>query len=191
MLVAPTPGRFASSQLDRAFRAERNEALHRVLRRLPDDFVAPLIEGLEGADVITPGKLFAGESGGCAVGVTLRAMEPSYRGRWLLLGRSRSIRGFRRLLAQRVPHLYALEQVFDRSVVLARARHPEANEAEVALAVARWVADEARAELVLREMKADWLNQAVAGLTALAGPSEDGLEGVDHHGVELAACGAP
>jgi hypothetical protein len=157
---------FGSQDLSRSFRAARNQALHRVLRRLPYDFIVALIEGLEGADVIAPGKLFAGESGGCAVGVTLRALDRSYRGRWVMWGRSRSIRGFRRELAREVPHLYALEQVFDRSVLLAAQGHPAAPRRQVAKAVARWVADEARAELVLRELDSDWLNRAVGEVEA-------------------------
>jgi hypothetical protein len=157
---------FTSAQLERGFRAERNEALHRVLRRLPDDFIVALIEGLEGADVITPGRLFAGERGGCAVGVTLRALDPeSFMGRWVMWGRSRSVVGFRRRLAKRVGYLYALEQVFDRSVELARARHPLAAPDEVALAVAAWVATEAVTELVLREMRSDWLQRIVDEIT--------------------------
>jgi hypothetical protein len=155
---------FGSKDLPRGFRAERIEALHRVLRKLPDDFIVALIEGLEGADVITPGKLFAGESGGCAVGVTLRALDPeSFGGRWVIWGRSRSVIGFRRRLAKRVKHLYALEQVFDRSVKLARARNPLSSGREVAMAVAVWVADEARTELVLREMNSEWMERALRG----------------------------
>lgn len=111
---------FTSANLPRGFRAERNEALHHVLRSLPYDFIVAMIEGLEGADVITPGKLFAGERGGCVVGVTLRALDPDCRGRWVIWGKGRSVCGFRRRLAIRVPHLYALGQVFDRSVELAR-----------------------------------------------------------------------
>jgi hypothetical protein len=152
---------FASRHLTRSFRGERNQALHRVLRRLPYDFLVALIEGLEAADVIVPGKLFAGDRGGCAVGVTLRALDPSYRGRWVMWGRSRSIVGFRRRLARRVPYLYALEQVFDRSVRLALERSPEAPPGQVAKAVAQWVADEARTELVLREMNSEWLDRVI------------------------------
>lgn len=63
--AAPT---FGPRDIYRSFRAERNVALHRVLKRLPDPFIVALIEGLEQADVITPGRLFSGERGGCAVG---------------------------------------------------------------------------------------------------------------------------
>jgi len=161
---------FDSTDLTRAFRAERNDALHRVLKRLPYDFLVALIEGLEGADVITPGKLFSGDSGGCAVGVTLRALDPDrYQGRWVMWGRSRSILGFRRRLAKRVPHLYALEQVFDRSVDLATARHPGAPAEDVARAVGHWVAYEARTELVLREMNSEWLDRVVEQLQSTRG----------------------
>ena len=78
---------FQARHIYRSFRAERNQALHHVLGRLPDEFIVALIEGLEGADVITPGRLFAGHRGGCAVGVTLRAIDPGYRGRKLVWGR--------------------------------------------------------------------------------------------------------
>ena len=162
---------FTSVDVPRGFRAERNEALHPVLRRLPDEFIVAMIEGLEGADVITPGKLFSGERGGCVVGVTLRALDPSYRGRWVMWGKSRSVHGFRRRLARRVSHLYALEQVFDRSVEMARAGFPAVPPDEVATAVAAWVADEARTELVLREMRSDWLNRVIDEIGASARPA--------------------
>jgi hypothetical protein len=146
-------------EICRRFRAERNEGLHRVLRGLPGDFIIALVEGLEGADVITPGRLFAGGSGGCAVGVTLRRVEPDFRGsgtlrRWR---RKRSIQELYRGLAKSIPHLHALEHVFDRSVRLYRARNPQLDKEDVARAVALWVAAEARAELLLRELDADWL----------------------------------
>lgn len=146
-------------EICRRFRAERNEGLHRVLRGLPGDFIVALVEGLEGADVITPGRLFAGGSGGCAVGVTLRRVEPDFRGsgtlrRWR---RKRSIQELYRGLAKSIPHLHALEHVFDRSVRLYGARNPQLKKDDVARAVALWVAAEARAELLLRELDADWL----------------------------------
>jgi hypothetical protein len=146
-------------KISRRFRAERNEGLHRVLRGLPSDFIVALIEGLEGADVITPGRLFAGESGGCAVGVTLRVVEPDFRGsgrlrRWR---RRKSIGELYRGVAKSIPHLHALEHVFDRSVDLCWAQNPHLPQAEIAKEVALWVAAEARAELLLRELKADWL----------------------------------
>jgi hypothetical protein len=99
MAAAPPP--FTPRDIYRSFRADRNVALHRVLRRLPDTFIAALAEGLEQADVITPGRLFAGQSGGCAVGVTLRVLYPKYRGRRLLWGRRlrRSVIRLRRGLA--------------------------------------------------------------------------------------------
>ena len=97
--------------------------------------------------------------------MTLRALYPSYRGRWMMWGRSCSVMGFRRHLGKRVTHLYALEQVFDRSVELARKRYPAASRKQVAKAVAQWVADEARTELVLREMHSDWLDRATSELT--------------------------
>jgi hypothetical protein len=152
---------FEPSDIGLGFRAERNQSLHLVLRGLPRRFVVGLIEGLEMADVITPGRLFTSSSGGCAVGVTLRALDPSLRGRRLQWGRRRSVVGWRRELAKEIPLLFALEQVFDRTVRLARRRYPHAPEREVAKAVALWVADEARTELLMREMHAEWLEELV------------------------------
>ncbi|HEX2129512.1 MAG TPA: hypothetical protein VHF58_09885 [Solirubrobacterales bacterium] len=150
---------FGPRDIYRSFRAERNVALHRVLKRLPDQFIVALIEGLEQADVITPGQLFAGERGGCAVGVTLRVLFPKYRGRRRLRGRRlhRSVMRLRRELAYEVSHLFALEQVFDRSVLLLQERFSEVPPQDVAKATALWIAGEARTELVLREMNSDWL----------------------------------
>jgi hypothetical protein len=161
------------SQIPQRFRAERNEGLHRVLRGLPSDFVVALIEGLEGADVITPGQLFAGDSGGCAVGVTMRVVEPDFRGsgtlrRWR---RKRSIQELYRGVARSIPHLHGLEQVFDRSVDLYWAHNPHLPQREAAKAVALWVAAEARAELLLRELRADWL-EAIAAEKADARDSD-------------------
>ena len=154
---------FEVRHIYRAFRAERNQALHRVLGRLPYEFVIALIEGLEGADVITPGRLFAGDRGGCAVGVTLRAIDPEYRGRRLVWGRRlrRSIVNLRRSLAREVRHLYALEQVFDRSVYMLQEQFPHLDGDSIALATAHWVAGEARTELLLREISSDWMQDLV------------------------------
>ena len=154
--------KFQARHIYRAFRAERNQALHHVLGKLPDDFIVYLIEGLEGADVITPGRLFAGDRGGCAVGVTLRALDPdSYRGRRLLWGRRlrRSIFRLRRSLAREIRHLYALEQVFDRSVFMLQEEFPHVPGEQIAEATAHWVAGEARAELLLREMNSEWIER--------------------------------
>lgn len=157
------PTDFGTKDIYRSFRAERNQALHPVLRRLPFDFIVALIEGLEGADVITPGSLFAGRRGGCAVGVTLRALDPGLRGRRLIWGRRlrRSIRRLRRSLAREVPHLYALEHVFDRSVLMLQAQFPHVPASKVAEATALWVAGEARAELILRELNSEWLDSVL------------------------------
>jgi hypothetical protein len=155
---------FTARDIYRSFRADRNVALHRVLRRLPDRFITALAEGLEQADVITPGRLFAGHSGGCAVGVTLRVLYPKYRGRRLLLGRRlhRSVSKLRRTLARDVDHLYALEEVFDRSVLLLQEHFEHVPPDQVAEATAHWIAGEARTELLLREMKSGWLDEIVA-----------------------------
>jgi hypothetical protein len=166
MADAP-PQQFTARDIYRSFRADRNVALHRVLRRLPDRFIAALAEGLENADVITPGRLFAGHSGGCAVGVTLRVLYPKYRGRRLVWGRRvrRSVSKLRRHLARDVDHLYALEEVFDRSVLLLQEQFAHVPPERVAEATAHWIAGEARTELLLREMNSGWLDEIVA-LTA-------------------------
>jgi hypothetical protein len=158
-MATQAPEQFEVRHIYRSFRAERNQALHRVLGRLPYEFIVGLIEGLEEADVITPGRLFAGDRGGCAVGVTLRALDPSYQGRRLIWGRRlrRSIFGLRRSLARQVRHLYALEQVFDRSVYLLQEEFPHLPGDRIALATAHWVAGEARTELLLREMDSAWM----------------------------------
>jgi hypothetical protein len=163
-MYARARARFGPQDIYRSFRRDRNQALHPVLRRLPHEFIVALIEGLEGADVITPGRLFAGERGGCAVGVTLRALDPDLRGRRMIWGtRFRtSIWRLRRSLARQVPHLYALEHVFDRSVLMLQARFPQVPPAEVAEATALWIAAEARCELTIRELHSDWLDELVA-----------------------------
>jgi hypothetical protein len=156
--------------IPRGFRAERNQALHRVLRQLPSDLIHALVKGLDHADVIEPGRLFAGRQGGCAVGVTLRALEPRLQGRRLLWGRrlKRSVSDLRRSLAIEVPHLYALEQVFDRSVTLACERNPWAPREWIGLRVATWIADEARTELALRELNDEWMDAGIAEIIRAA-----------------------
>ena len=60
-------------------------------------------------------------------------------------------------VAKSIPHLHALEHVFDRSVALFQAGQPEVRKPEAAKAVALWVAGEARAELLLRELNSEWI----------------------------------
>ena len=165
---------FGLGHIYRSFRAERNQALHRVLRRLPFEFIVALIEGLENADEITPGRLFAGRRGGCAVGVTLRTLDPSLQGRRIIWGRRarRSVLRLRRSLAREVPHLYALEHVFDRSVEMLRAEYPLVPATLVAETTALWVAAEARTELILREMSSEWLEGLMAPPAAPAPAAE-------------------
>ena len=169
-MTATAWAEFGPQNIHLSFRAERNQALHRVLRRLPFRFIVALIEGLEGADEITPGRLFAGHRGGCAVGVTLRALDPGLRGRRLIWGRHlrRSILRLRGSVARDVPHLYALEQVFDHSVEMLQDEYPLVPATLVAEATALWVADEARTELVLREMSSEWLDGIFAAVTPQA-----------------------
>jgi hypothetical protein len=61
-----------------------------------------------------------------------------------------------------VSHLFTLEQVFDRSVLLLQERFGEVPPQDVARATALWIAGEARTELVLRELSSDWLAQTVS-----------------------------
>ena len=163
-------GVLLANSVPRDFRSERNEALHRVLPKLPDDLVRALIDGFDRADVIEPGRLFAGVRGGCAVGVVLRALDPALEGRRLWWGRrtKRSVCHLKKDLAREIPHLYALEQVFDRSVEIARERNAWAPKRWISRRVAQWIADEARTELLLREMSAQWAQPAA--LTRLATP---------------------
>lgn len=154
MDAAATTSSLLANSVPRDLRAERNEALHRVLRKLPDAFLRAFIEGLDRADVIEPGRLFAGAHGGCAVGIALRSLDPRSQGRRWIRGRraKRSICRYRKEFAREYPYLHALEQVFDRSVALARERNPWAPKRWLAREVARWTADEARTELLLREL---------------------------------------
>jgi hypothetical protein len=90
----------------------------------------------------------------------MRIVEPDFRGagtlsRWR---RRKSIQGLYRGVAKSIPHLHALEHVFDRSVALFQAGQPEVPESDAAKAVAIWVAAEARAELLLRELNSEWLS---------------------------------
>jgi hypothetical protein len=165
-----TPQSLLEGAIPRDFRAERNEALHRVLRQLPSGLIKALVDGLDSADVIQPGRLFAGRQGGCAVGVTLRSLDPRLQGRRLLWGRrlKRSVSDLRRSLAIEVPHLYALEQVFDRSVQIACERNPWAPREWIGLRVATWIADEARTELALRELDDEWMDAGIAEIVSRA-----------------------
>src|SRR5436190_18593764 len=116
--------------------SERGPAIRRVLRGLPDEFLAALVEGIDDADMIVSGRLFAGRNGGCAVGVMLRVMRPDLPRRPGWRRSRRSLSELDRELAKQVAHLGALESVFDRSVELAGWRYPDAHGAEIARTVA-------------------------------------------------------
>lgn len=175
------------SSIPRDVLAQRSPALHQVLHRLPDRFLVALIEGVEQADVVVPGKLFAGRSGGCAVGIALRALHPKLpRGR---LGQARrcrrSVTTLCRGLEMSVGRLHAFEEVFDRTVSFAAARTGHAD-ALLAREVADWVAAEARQELLRREIDSEWLDaveQRIEG-RALAEVERE-LAGVDRELAEL------
>jgi len=143
--------------------AERGEPLELALKGLPDDFLAAMIEGLEAADDISPGRLFVGERGGCVVGVTLRVIDPDFRGRgrYRIWSRRRSIKGAYQELHSLFPRLSLLEQVFDKSVLTARSRFPDIDADRAGVLTAHWVARVARTELIIREMKTDHLDELV------------------------------
>ena len=130
---------------------ERRETFRRVLAGLPDRYLEALLDGLDHADVVVPGRLFAGEAGGCAVGVTLRTLHPELR--WesgFRARRARSVTRLARDLAKRVGRLGTLERVFDRSVEVVLEHNRGAACGSAARLTAAWLEEEARAELARR-----------------------------------------
>ena len=138
-----------------AIRAERGPVLRRTLRGLPDASLAALVRGLDraGGD-LAPGRLFRGGSGGCAVGVMLRELEPeTYAARgprfWLVHSWRRRVRWYRGM-AREHPRLQHLEWTFDRAAAASSQRGLARREA--AVAVGRWFRAEAEAELDWRRL---------------------------------------
>jgi len=144
-------------------REKKGDSLNRVFKDLPNDFLAAMIEGLEDADVIVPGRLFAGDNGGCVVGVTLRVIDPDFqgRGRWSYRTKRKSIKKAYWELNKIFPSLKTLEEVFDQAVRVAGHYYSHCSQKEISTAVGKWFSIEARTELMIREMNSDWLNAIV------------------------------
>jgi hypothetical protein len=120
----------------------------RSLQHLPENLLLAMVTGLRAnADDLAPGVLFRGrDSGGCAVGVTLRQLAPDAfqfgRVEFWLWHRWR--RGVEPDLARKFPQLQQLQRVFDDAVnELAEAGHDKPP----AKAVGLWLAASAEAEL--------------------------------------------
>jgi hypothetical protein len=130
-------------------------ATERCIHRLSDHLLRAMVTGLrESADDLTTGALFSGrDSGGCAVGVTLRELNPdAFRfGRiefWLW---HRWRRGVELDVARRFPQLQQLQRVFDDAVnEMEQAGHDE----QPAKAVGLWLAAGAEGQLRVRELPA-------------------------------------
>jgi hypothetical protein len=143
--------------LPESLRAERTEPLRRILRKLPDPILEALVDGLDRADQLVPGQLYADGSGGCAVGVIMRAIFPaeaSRRVRWWNRRRHVSLYRSHPQLAREFPHLVTLESVFDRTIELAQQLYPELSQAELGAVCGRWMAAEAATELGFRHLVA-------------------------------------
>jgi hypothetical protein len=127
----------------------------RSLERLPEHLLRAMATGLyANADDLAPGALFRGrDSGGCAVGITLRQLAPDAfqfgRVEFWLWHRWR--RGVEPDVARRFPQLQQLQLVFDKAVrEVEQARLDEAP----AKAVGLWLAASAEAELRARRGRA-------------------------------------
>ena len=141
VLVAPPAG------VSRA----RASGVGRALQHLPDELLRAMVRGLRThPDDLVPGVLFRGHnSGGCAVGITLRELAPdAFDFGWLpfwLWQRWR--RGVERDVAGRYPRLKHLQWHFDEAVA-------ELKEGGIgpagAKAVGLWLAASAEAELTAR-----------------------------------------
>jgi hypothetical protein len=121
------------------------------LRHLPAELLQAMVRGLRAhADDLAPGALFRGNStGGCAVGVTLRELDPdAFRFGWLqfwLWHRWR--KGVERDVAHRYPRLKHLQWYFDEAVAELEA---SGREPRPSRAVGLWFAASAEAELEAR-----------------------------------------
>ena len=124
--------------------------MRRVLRGLPEPVLKPLARGLADAERLDAGSLFT-DGGGCAVGVFVRTLFPDYRPRSGILfrRRQRSLAQVNTRLVRELPHLLALEQVFDRTVRLAESR----GVSDPAAATGAWIGAEISAELELRQLR--------------------------------------
>ena len=132
---------------------ERGEVLHRALRELPVELLAPLLRGIRRhADSLVPGALYDGSrEGGCAVGMMLRELgaEPRRRG---LFGCPPTIHEGAPDIARRHPRLGHIEIVFDRTCQAVMERLG-LDEEEAARATGLWMASEVAAEINTRHME--------------------------------------
>jgi hypothetical protein len=151
------PNAQALPEIPPALAVERKQVLDRTMRHLPDPVLDAMRRGLDRHDGrLRPGKLYT-EEGGCAVGVMLRELFPSYRARRGLLGRLRprnqSIVDEHPQLARALPRLVHVEIWFDTTIQTCRERDPSRTVAEWAQAVGRWLAGCLYVELEHRGMR--------------------------------------
>ena len=138
---------------------ERGPVLRRILRGLPDEVLQALVRGLErDGHSLMAGRLFRGNHGGCAVGVTLRELDPetyAVEGPafWLRHAWRRRLRWYRGLSAAN-PRLQHLEWTFDRAVTATYGGWRRRLRREAAVAVGRWIRFEGQAELDWRQLAA-------------------------------------
>jgi hypothetical protein len=125
------------------------------VQRLPDQLLLAMARGLRAnADDLAPGALFRRrEAGGCAVGVTLRALAPDAfqfgRVEFWLWHRWR--KGVESDLARRFPQLEQLQRLFDDAVTEIAKASPDEQPAKT---VGLWIAARAEAELRARDTPA-------------------------------------
>ena len=124
--------------------AERKPVLDRTLCHLPDAVLDAMRRGLDRHDGrLRPGRLFS-KGGGCAVGVMLRELFPSYRADRGLIGRLRprakSIVEEHPQLARSLPRLTHIELCFDVTTRICQEHDPSRGAAAWAQAVGRWFA---------------------------------------------------
>ena len=127
-------------------------AAGRCLQHLPENLLRAMATGLRAnADDLAPGALFRGrDSGGCAVGVILRQLDPdAFRfGRFEFWLWHRWRRGVERDVARKFPQLQQLQRIFDDAVdEVAEAGHGN----QPATAAGLWLAASAEAELRARQ----------------------------------------
>jgi hypothetical protein len=165
----------ALPEIPLAVATERKQVLDRTMRHLPDAVLDAMCRGLDRHDGrLRPGKLFSGE-GGCAVGVMLRELFPSYRANRGLIGRlrrrSESIVDEQPQLARSLPRLAHIEIWFDVTIRICQDGDPRHTVAEWAQAVGRWLAGCLYVELEHRSRPAAepaWME--LAGLEPAAFP---------------------
>lgn len=149
--IDTTPGPRALPSTPAGVSAGPVAAATRCLQRLPGDLLRAMVTGLHAnADDLVAGALFSGrDSGGCAVGITLRQLAPDAfqfgRVEFWLWHRWR--RGVEPDVARRFPQLQQLQRVFDDAVDEVE---QVGHDAHPAKAVGLWLAASADAELQYR-----------------------------------------